>query len=242
MEDFYGWRAQIGLIYPGEGLVMEPEFEAMSPVGVTTHTSRVALLDATLDGLGAMMADDRIEKAAALFGRAPLDVITFGGTSATFMYGLDYDREVIKRMEEVLPGVPGSTTSTAAVRALQAVGAQKMVFVGPYLSDVTERGRQFFSASGFEVLGAHGLEMSDNLELNDLSLERVYQFAKQCFDPAADALFISCTGIRTVGAIEALEYDLGCPVVTSIQATFWDALRIAGVGGGDTSFGCLFDY
>ena len=33
-----------------------------------------------------------------------------------------------------------------------------------------------------------------------------------------DGVFISCTGLRTVGAIEALEQDLGRPVVSAIQA------------------------
>ncbi len=42
MKDFsYGARAKIGLIYPAQGWVMEPEFYAMSPEGVITCTTRV---------------------------------------------------------------------------------------------------------------------------------------------------------------------------------------------------------
>ncbi len=242
MKDYYGWRARIGLIYPAEGLVMEPEFHAMAPEGVSIHPTRIDLSKTTLQGLSAMMDDNRLDVAARLYGRAPLHVLTFGGTSASFMRGIAYDKAVIARMEAALPGVPASTTSTASVKALQALGAKRVSFVGPYVTEITERGRQFFEATGFEVTGAHGLEISDNLELNNLSLERVYEFTKKSAEPQADVIFISCTGIRTVGAIAALESDLGRPVVSAIQATFWDALRISGVSAGKPGFVSLFSH
>jgi maleate cis-trans isomerase len=42
-------------------------------------------------------------------------------------------------------------------------------------------------------------------------------------------VFISCTGFAAIPIIEQLEADLGKPVVTSNQATFWAALRRAGL-------------
>ena len=39
MDDIYGWRARIGLIYMASSWVMEPEFHAMAPPGVTIHTT-----------------------------------------------------------------------------------------------------------------------------------------------------------------------------------------------------------
>ena len=242
MKDYYGWRAKIGLIYPTESLVMEPEFSAMAPEGVSIHTARVDLTGATLEGLSGMMDDDRIEVAARMLGfRTPTDVVTFGGTSATFMRGVGYDQQVIARMEAVMTNVPASTTSTAALRALRAVGARRVSFVGPYVADITKLGGEFFAANGFEVTGAHGMGVTDNLELNDISLERVYGYTKSVVEPEADAVFISCTGLRTIGAIEALEADLGVPVVTAIQATFWDCMCIAKVHEARDGFGSLFE-
>jgi maleate isomerase len=91
---------------------MEPEFSAMAPEGVSIHTARVDLKGATLEGLSGMMDDDRIEVAARMLGfRTPTDVVTFGGTSATFMRGVGYDQQVIARMEDVMTNVPASTTS-----------------------------------------------------------------------------------------------------------------------------------
>jgi len=82
---------------------------------------------------------------------------------------------------------------------------------------------------------------SDNLELNDIPLQRVYDYARSVVEPDADTIFISCTGLRTIGAIEALEADLGRPVISAIQATFWDALRITGINEAKPGFGSLFE-
>lgn len=242
MRDYYGWRARIGIIYPAASCVTEPELYAMAPEGVSIHTARLPLADATLTGLSNMMADDGLEQAARLLAQAPLHAMTFCGTSASFLEGIGYDRRVTERIAALAPGIPSSTTSTAALRALRTLGARSVSFVGPYVEDVTERGRIFFDANGFEVTGAHAMGLSGNLELDMLPLEKVYAFARERVEPEADAVFISCTGIRTVGAIEALEADLGVPVVTANQATFWDGLRLAGVRDRLKGFGTLFEH
>jgi maleate isomerase len=241
MKEHYGWRARIGLIYLAPATVMEPEFYAMAPEGVSIHTTRIPLREATVSGLAQTTEGDRLEQAAKLLSEAPLQCILFGGTSASFLQGLGWDIEIIKRLEAVSAGIPVTTTSTASVDALRAVGAKRVSFVGPYINDVTQRGRNFFAANGFEITGAHGMEISDNWAINALPLERIYQFAKSVVEHDADAVFISCTGMRSVGAIAALETDLKVPVVTAVQASFWKALRLSKVNDQVPGFGRLFD-
>ena len=55
----------------------------------------------------------------------------------------------------------------------------------------------------------------------------------------ADAIFISCTGLRAVDAVEPLEAETGMPVVTSNQAMAWHALRLAGYDAPVEGFGRL---
>ena len=242
MKDYYGWRAKIGLIYMASSTVMEPEFYAMAPEGVSIHSARIHLPEASVEGLRNMMEGDQVEEAAGLLAKAPLQAITFGGTSATFLEGMGYDRKVIARMQGAAGGIPASATSTAALKALETLGAKKVSFVGPYIEEVTERGRRFFEENGYEITGAHGMEVLHDPDINAISLERTYAFTKQAAEADADAVFVSCTGLRTIGAIEALEQDLGKPVVSAVQATFWDALRIAGVDERVKGFGSLFDH
>jgi maleate isomerase len=240
MKEFYGWRAKIGLIYMASSTVMEPEFYAMAPEGVSIHTDRIVLRTVTIQGLEEMMSGDEILQCTSLLASAPLDVIIFGGTSATFLRGRGWDDAVIKRMASVSGGIPVTTTSTASLRALQAVNAKKISIVTPYIDEITARAKVFFEQNGFDVLSAKGLNIETDHAIGGVPLENVYRFAKENCNPDADALFMSCTNWRTVGAIADLECEFGIPVVSAIQASFWDCMRIARVANGGEGFGRLF--
>jgi maleate cis-trans isomerase len=71
------------------------------------------------------------------------------------------------------------------------------------------------------------------------SEQRAYQLARQADTPEADAVFLSGTGLPTVGVLEMLEQDLKKPVISSNQASLWRALRLAGVRQPITGFGSL---
>ena len=55
------------------------------------------------------------------------------------------------------------------------------------------------------------------------------------------AIFTSCTNLRTFNAIEPVEEALGVPVVSSNQALLWDMLRLADVEARGWGPGRLFD-
>jgi maleate isomerase len=110
--------------------------------------------------------------------------------------------------------------ATAALRALEALDVNKLSFVGPCIEEVTDRGRRCFEQNGYRVTGAHGMVYLGEPQMSAIPLEQTYDFTKRVVEPDADAVFIRCTALSTVGAIEALEADLGKPVVSAIQATF----------------------
>lgn len=242
MKDYYGWRARIGLIYMASSTVMEPEFYAMAPEGVSIHTDRIVLPAVTIEGLEAMMEGSEVRRCASFLAQAPLHAIMFGGTSATFLKGIGWDRQVIEQMASVTHGIPTSTTSTAVLNALRALGVAKLSVVTPYPDAITARARVFLEQNGFRVLASHGLNLDSDHAIGAVPLEQVYDFAKRNCHPEAEALFLSCTNWRTVGAIGALEQDLGMPVVSAIQASFWECLRLARVADGGNGFGRLFQY
>jgi hypothetical protein len=57
--------------------------------------------------------------------------------------------------------------------------------------------------------------------------------------PDTDAVFVSCTALRLVPHIEALEQEIGKPIVTSNQALAWHCLRLGGVEEAVPGFGRL---
>jgi maleate isomerase len=73
--------------------------------------------------------------------------------------------------------------------------------------------------------------------------EQWYRDTVALRDPAADAYFISCTAVRSADVIDALEEELGKPVLTSNQAMLWRALRESGIEDRVAGFGRLLrDY
>lgn len=241
LKEYYGSRAKIGVVYMTSGFVLEPEFSAMAPAGVSIHYARIHLPLVTVKGLTEMMKPGGVEHSTRQLAQVPLDVVAFGGTSATFLFGSGYDEKIRARMTRVSGGVPATTTSTAALRALRAVGARRVALVTPYVDEVTERGRVFFSENGFDVVAARGMGIAEDLGIGSVPIRKVYDFTLRSVPPEADSVFISCTNLRSIGAIAALEKKLGVPVVSAIQSTMWDCLRIAGVPPREVKgFGRLF--
>lgn len=240
MKDLsYGARAKIGLIYPAPGWVMEPEFYKMSPEGVITCTTRISLHETNTEQLS-KIGSQSIE-AAKLLSQAPVDVIALGCTSGSFIGGSKYDEELIRDMEIASNGIPCTTTSRAVVNALNTLKAKKIAVATPYIEEVNERGKKFLEENGFEVVNIVGLDLLYDSEIDSQSLETVYRLAKEVDTEDADAIAILCTGIRSIGIIDHLEKDLGKPVISAIQATFWHSLRLSGVQEKIKGYGSLLE-
>ena len=65
-------------------------------------------------------------------------------------------------------------------------------------------------------------------------------FAKEINHPDADAIFLSCGGIRALEVADEIEQITGKPLVTSNQAQFWSCLRRAGITDRIHGFGEIF--
>jgi len=233
----YGWRGRIGLLAPTGNSVMEPEFQRLAPEGVTTHTNRVALKDVTPASL-AEMEGDTVRSAVGI-ASVRVGVIAFGCTSGSFVGGDGYDQRLIKMMEDAT-GVAATTTTSAVVKALRSFGVERIALATPYTDEVTQLEVKFLQAAGFEVTNWQGGGIVGVADIQECRPETSYRRAKAVDNERAEAVFISCTGFRTIEYIEMLEADLGKPVVTSNQATFAECLRILGVGEAAPGFGSLF--
>ena len=55
-----------------------------------------------------------------------------------------------------------------------------------------------------------------------------------------DAIFISCTSVRIVADVAAIETELDMPVTSSNHALAWHCLRLAGIDDPQPELGRLF--
>ena len=219
----YGWRLRIGLIVPSSNTTMESEFHAMRPEGVSVHTARMRLVEATPEELRRMAED--AQRAAELLATADVDVIIYGCTTGSLVGGVEWEEELRERIEGET-GVETLTTAGAVVEALRALGVKRVCVATPYIRELDELEARFLGEQGFEVLAIRGLGLRRNTEIGGLPPWTAYRLAREAYREEADGVFISCTNFRTIEVIEPLERELGKPVVTSNQASMWAALRL----------------
>ncbi|MBZ8134758.1 Asp/Glu racemase [Afifella sp. IM 167] len=239
--DGNGERARIGLIFMASSIVMESEMWAMAAEGVAIHTTRIKLPKVTVEGIEEMMNAPELESAARLLGSAPIDVLCFGGTSASFLHGTAYDHALIEKLKSWAPGPKVTTASTATLAGLKKVGAGPVALATPYVDGVHERAVRFLEENGHPVVAGRNLGIDSDQALAEVPLDDVFDLVCSVDRPEASAIFISCTNFWSVGAIEALEAELGKPVVSAVQASFWHALDILDVDGARPGYGRLVD-
>lgn len=223
MHAIYGWRGTIGMMTPGLG--PQIEFHKKVPDGVAVCSTLLPLLESSPKGLLEMSA--HIETAAALLALHRPDLILFACTTGSLLNGMGYDREITNRIERHT-GIPATTTATAIVRAFERLQVKKVSITTPYIEELNRAEKSFFEACGFEVTSIKGLGLPVD-DIADVRPEQMYRFTKENVTADADAALISCTGLCVSGIIEPLETDLGRPVVTSVQASLWEALKRIGV-------------
>jgi len=149
------WRARIGVLYPGDGL-LDHEFWTLAPEGVGVYITRTAVPRAEVSAAVAhdLALDPDIEQSALRY-TIDLSSIAFACTSISFIRGVGGDTEIIERIERTA-GVPATTTSTAAAKALRALGAIRLAVATPYVDDINIRLEEFLEGHGFRVVAIKG--------------------------------------------------------------------------------------
>jgi maleate isomerase len=227
-----GSTGRIGVIYPSDG-ILDDEFWRCVPPGVSVHVTRThasIVADTPLSAAQqhVVMAESTdIDEAARTFSLIGAGCVAYACTCVSFGRGVGFDSDIVDRIEAA-SGSRATTTSTAAVAALRALGVRRVAVAAPYDDEVCERLRSFLEGSGFEVVGMANLGLS-GAAIGAVPTERVLSLCREADTPDADGLFISCTALRTIDVLDGLEQRLGKPVVSANQATMWHALRIAGI-------------
>ncbi len=233
-----GWRARFGVILPSVNITTESEFYRCLPEGVTAHFTRMEFKEATPEYYERMIDD--VPAGARMLSHAEVNAIIFACTSGSLYGGLGYDQKIISKMKEQA-GIPVSTTSTAVIEAFKTMGVKKVAVATPYEDWINKLEKNFFEGSGVPVLNIQGLGCQ-GIDVCEVHPETLYRFAKAQDREEADALFLSCMGLRTLEILSRLESDLGKPVLSSNQVTLWKLFKLCGIPGSDIrlDFGSLF--
>jgi len=233
------YRANLGFIVLSGDLACEHDLFNMTPEGVGISFTRLKTDDFTTNETLAAHVNQLAEAASRIQPDVKPDVISYCCTSGSIVIG---EEEVKRQIAIGAPYTKPMSLVTGVVSALNAVQAKKIVIGTPYLDEINAREEEFFLSKGFEILRMEGLNLETGIEFGKVTPDFWNKFSLEIDCDDADAVFLSCTGIRSLDIIEKVEAQINKPVITSNQAQMWSALRLAGINDNLKGFGQLFGY
>src|SRR2546429_1087528 len=159
MRDALGWRRKFGVIGPSTNTVVQPDFDAMRPRGVTNHYARIltpnidTLSNATFRAGVATISANVTDAIESVMTCQP-DYLVMAMSAITFFGGAKGADAFVRQAEE-LAGVCISVGSHAAAAALRAYGGiERVAGLSPPLPVINEEGGPHFGGMGLH--GARG--------------------------------------------------------------------------------------
>lgn len=240
-----GWRARLGLIVLHVDETIETEFRRLIDFdGVALHCTRIRSgAEVTPESLLEM--EDRITAAASMLPPSTrLDAVGYACTSAAALIGPDRITDLVgagRREDGGFADTPITNPLTAAVAAFRALGVRRIACVSPYTESVFTIVRQALESEGLEISAVGSFEQAEEYRVARIDAASVRDAIVRVGETApCDAVFVSCTNLRTLDVLPAAEERLGLPVISSNQALAWHLLRQAGINDGRPSCGRLF--
>ena len=236
-----GWRGRIGFLVPPGNPTVEPEMTELAPAGVSVHFNRMSASGPAGTHTGQAERNRSqiasLDEATRILAMVAPQVIVLAHTATSYTLGQEAEAALIHRQEAAV-NTRFITAFGSVQAALHWLGVRRIAYATPYDAELTEQGRAHLALHGFDVVGVARLEGVRSIY--EETIERAYIVGKQADRPEAQAVFLSGTGMPTLGMLQALEDDLGKPVISAASAMMWHALRITGVNTARPGYGRLF--
>ena len=247
MTDSLGWRRKFGVIAPSTNTSVQPEFDAMRPVGVTNHFSRITIPDDPVhndDDFNQLIANIRLTMMDAVDSVMSChpDYLVMGMSAETFWDGLARAVELQKEVE-ARAGVKVAMGSDACQAALKCYGDVKRISViTPYMPVGDEQVRKFFHDCGYEVVHLKGLKCDSPVTIAHVSEKTLRDAINEVNDPSVEAIVQAGTNLAMARVAGIAEFWLDKPVIAINTATYWWALRQNGITDKIQGFGTLLTH
>ncbi len=244
-RDSLGWRAKFGVLVPSTNTSVQPEFDAMRPVGVTNHLSRIRIPnidlrnDADFDRLVSLIAAAQDEAVESVMSCQPTRIV-MGISAETFWDGLEASRR-LKAHIESSTGLPVTMGSEACTAALDLYGARRIAVVTPYQPIGDANVRRFFEQAGYEVPRIEGLKCASPVHIAHVGEAELMAALRRVDGDDVDALVQVGTNLAMARLAPWAGLWLGKPVLAINTAIYWHALRASGIEDRVRGFGPLLE-
>lgn len=246
MSDHLGWRLKFGVLGPSTNTIVQPDLEAMRPVGVTNHYSRIEIpamkVGSNEDFLQLVKhIQDNTLHALDVLKTCDIGYLVMGMSATTFWDGRKGAEAYLKMMRDRAE-VEVSCGSFAVEAALNAYGAKRIAFLSPYYEVANAQVRRFFEDCGFSVKRDIALERPSPVLIAHTTDAMCRDALRRLDGDDIDAIVQVGTNLSMVKMAAAAEIFLGKPVIAINTATYWHALRASGLQDKADGFGTLLSH
>jgi arylmalonate decarboxylase len=229
---------KLGLLIPPTGGTLPGEAASMYSSSIEYLIETLGVESMTPDAFEAVL--DRIAPNAQKLAARGAEAILLMGTSLSFYQGQAFNEQLTRNLIDST-GLPSMTMSTAVIEGLKAVGATRVTAPTAYNDEVNERLRRFLGEHGFDVVKVQGLGIEAVEDINNVTQPQLLDFCAEVAQssPAADAILVSCGGLRTLEIVAPLEQRSGRPAVTSMPHALYYGAKLLGMEASVEGYGRL---
>ena len=245
MTDSLGWRQKFAVLIPSTNTSVQPEFDAMRPVGVTNHISRIRIPNIPLNDnddfnrLIELIAAAQNEAVDSVMSCEP-DRLVLGISAETFWDGLQASYKLKAELEQRTQ-LPVSMGSEACDKAFKTLGVKTIAVITPYHPVGDQNVTRFFEESGYRVKRIKGLKCESPVKIAHVSETELRRALEELDSDDIDGLIQVGTNLAMARLAAQAEVWLSKPVVAINTAIYWDALRSSGISDKISGFGSLLE-
>lgn len=229
-------RGKVGFVLLATEQTIQDDMMRLRPDGVGFHFARVPIPDdISVDSL-TDLGQDLSQAASTLLPDGSLNVISYACTSGSLVLG---EEKVNRELQLGAPNAKPTSLITAVISALNHLQVKKLAVVTPYLDEINVQEKVYLEEAGFEVCSIKGLGLRKDSEMVRVPTQFIRELARRNDHRDAEAIFISCGALRSLDCVQALEDELGKPVVCSNQALYWNVLDLLGIQARISGYGKL---
>lgn len=218
--------AALGMIVLQADETLEGDMRAILPTDVMLYVSRIQSgNNVTPDSLAAM--ENHLATSAGLLPKAArFASIGYGCTSGAAEIGSDRVADCIRHAASS----PHVTNPLAAlIKACDALGATRLALLSPYVAEVSAKLRTALDDVGIATPVFGSFDEAEEAKVVRIDAQSITDAALDLARQGkVDAVFLSCTNLRTLDVIDKIETAAGVPCLSSNQVLGWDMARAAG--------------
>ena len=218
--------ATIGLVVLQADQTLEHDFQRLIPARhIVQHVTRIpSEPEVSHDNLAGM--ERAIPQATSLFPQAArFDAVGYGCTSATSVIGA---QKVAQLISSACHTSNVTEPLSALIAACQKLNLNNIAFLSPYVEDVSASLRHSLKEAGINTPVFGSFNEAQEARVVAIDRQSIINAAIELGnDNQVDAVFLSCTNLKTLDVIADIEAAINKPVLSSNLVLAWHLCALA---------------